>query len=423
MKRLVRNMAMCLVAALVAWAMVPAASAATVRLKDGRVLEGRITKEGEGFLFLMISVGGLEHQEIITSEQIKSIDRDDSPPAADPKAEAAIIPSRETLPKDAAKPAGEKAVSPGATRIAFISLEEEVGPYMFADALLHSKDILDKLPEDERPQIVVLKFNSGGGAGSEMHPFSDAIHLKLKADYRVVGWIESAISAASFTAWNCEELYFRSHGNFGGNVGFYMTGPGQAKAVEGDTLEWSLQLGEMVAKRGGYNPLIMRAMQTLTPISCDIDEDGLVTWYEGTSGDLVVNPPDRILTLNSELALKCKVSKGTADTKDQLAKLLGCKEWVEVGQEADEYQIAFREAVHEAEARTDELISKMNIAIQFGQAPRARTFLEELRSIARRAPSMAKYGNPPLSKEWFEEVEKQLRKIIDDQEKMKRRER
>lgn len=390
------------------------AHAAKVHMKDGRVLEGRIAKEGDGFVYLIIMVGGVEHQELLTANDIKKIERD---AAADPKPDeaAAALPGETT-----SEPRARTVIPPGATKIAFISLEETVGPYLNADALLRSVELLDKLPEAERPDIVVLRINSGGGALAEVEPLSDAIHLKMKPKYRVVAWIQSAISAASMTGLNCEEIYFMKQGNFGGTVGFSMTGPGQAKAIEGEGLEHVLLMGEKLSKRGGYNPLIMRAMQILMPLSCTIDADGNVTWEEGTGGQYIVNPPDRILTLNSTDALKYKFSRGTADTKDELAKLMGCKEWVEVGPEADKYQREFRAAVKEADARTQELLAKMNIAIQYNEAVKARTFLNELRSIARRAPSMAKYGNPPLSKEFFEDVEKQLRKIIDQQEKAKR---
>ena len=63
-----------------------------------------------------------------------------------------------------------------------------------------------------------------------------------------------------------------------------------AKAMEGEGLQWVLSIGEMLSKRGGYNPLLMRAMQILMPLSCDIDADGNVVWKEGTGGQFLVNP-------------------------------------------------------------------------------------------------------------------------------------
>lgn len=414
MLRRLKPFVMALALALAALVPSISASAAAVHFKDGKVVEGRIVKEGETFVILMVKVAGIEKRETFTKDEIKKIVRDEEVKAEEKPGDAAAIdPPAEKLKSNANIPAG-------ATKIAFISLEEMVGPFLNADALLHSVSLLDELPENERPDIVVLRINSGGGALSEVEPLSDAIHKKIKPKYRVVAWIESAISAASMTGLNCEEIYFMKEGNFGGTVAFSMTGPGQAKAMDGEGLQWVLSVGEMLSKRGGYNPLIMRAMQILMPLSCDIDADGNVIWKEGTGGQYLVNPPDRILTLNSTDALKFKLSRGTADTKEELAKLMGCKEWVEVGPQADQYQVEFREAVKEAQARTGELLNKMNIAIQYGEAGKARTFLNELRSIARRAPSMAKYGDPPLTKEWFEDVEKQLRKIIDAQEKAKR---
>lgn len=399
--------------ALAAAVLLPAinVSAATVHMKDGRVLEGRITKEGDGFVFLMVKIAGLEKQEILTTDQIKKIDRDPAP--AKPDEPVASIPSPASG-GSAEKPA---VISAGATRVAFISLEEMVGPFLNADALLHSAKLLDELPENERPEIIVLRINSGGGALSEVQGLSDAIHKTLKRKYRVVAWIESAISAASLTAFNCEEIYMMKEGNIGGTVAFFQAGGGN-QAVKDEELEQILQAGEEISKRGGYNPLIMRAMQVFMDLSADIDADGNITWREDLGGEFKVNTKDRILTFDSIQALKFNISRGTADTKDELAKAMGCTEWVEVGPKADQYQIEFREAVQTAQVRSQELQTKMNIALQANDVGKARTYLNELRSIVRRAPSMEFYGG--LDKQYFEETERQLRKIVEALEKAKR---
>lgn len=405
--------AVVIAAAFLALASSAPALAAKVHLKDGQVMEGRIAREGEGFVILMVKVGDIERQEIITNDKIKKIDRDAAPEGAQASDTPALKPSTPTASPSAAIP-------PGATKIAFISLEEMVGPYLNANALLESAKKFDDLPENERPDVLVLRINSGGGALSEVEPLSDAIHEKLKPKYRVVAWVESAISAASMTALNCEEIYFKKEGNFGGSVAFRQLG-GRTEALKDDGLEWVLQLGELLSRRGQYNPLMMRAMQVYMDLSCDIDSDGNITWYDTLDGEYTVNTKDKILTFNSVDAKKFGLSRGTADTKDELARLMGCPEWVEVGPKADEHQRAFREAVKTAEARQGELMAKMQIAQGAGEPGKIRTYLNELRSLARQAPSMEFYGNPPLNKEFFEFVEKEIRKLVEEQERAKKR--
>src|SRR5690606_35039853 len=131
-----------------------------------------------------------------------------------------------------------RTIPDGATRVTFISLEEMVGPFLNADALRHSLELV----KDEKPDISVLAVNSGGGALTEVQPLSDLIHKELKKDYRVVAWIRSAISAAAMTSLNCEEIYMMREGNIGAAVAFMQTGSG-TKALEGEELEQVLVLG------------------------------------------------------------------------------------------------------------------------------------------------------------------------------------
>lgn len=416
-------------AAIALAAAAPASALDRITLKNGKVIEGEITKEGDGFVFIDIVIGTMKRNEIVTTDQIAKVERDvDAKPDTTAATTATPLKPKDKEPEqpkpaDPApppaeeKPAAETPISDSATRVCFISLEEMVGPYLNADALKHSVELV----KDEKPEIIVLVINSGGGALAEVEPLSDYIHEEMKKDYRVVTWIQSAISAASLTAFNCEEIYMMKEGNLGGTVAFSMTG-NSAKAASGADLELILRAGEGISKRGKRNPLIMRAMQILMELSADIDENGNVTWYEGSQGKYLVNPEDRILTFNSENAKKFGVSKGTADTKDELLHVMGVKEWTEVGPKADEYQIEFRANVAKFEALAGKIIAEYNLALSAAGGGgggdqktrnmyigRARTKLLELQSAVRRAPSYEKYG--PYKKEWFEEELERLRKM------------
>ena len=109
----------------------------------------------------------------------------------------------------------------------------------------------------------------------------------------------------------------------------WQTGSG-TQAAEGEGLERILDLGALISLNGRRNPLIMRSMQVWMTLSCDIDEEGNVTWYDTDEGEYLVSPEDRILTLNSVDSVKYGVCKAIVDTKAELAEALGCEEWVEV---------------------------------------------------------------------------------------------
>lgn len=392
----------------------------TVTLKDGTVLEGTIEREGDGFVYLLMKIGAVENRRLILREDIKSIERD---------AEAAT--NTETARPATNKPGASPrkgdtgtTIPDGAAKVAFISLgdppdKDMVGPFMNADALEHSIELLNEMPDETRPDIVVLKINSGGGALFEIQQLSDVIEEEIKPKYQVVAWIESAISAAAMTAYTVEDIYFMSKGNFGAATGFRMVG-GRAEAVEGEQLEQVLYMMELIAERGGHNPLVMRAMQVEQELSADIDENGVVTWRPDLEGEYVVNPKDRILTFNSQDATRFKFAKGVADSKSELMQLIvGDREWVEVGQQADEYQHEFRDNVFLAQTEINELATKLNLEMQAAQRSRgdenalgrhagaARRYLAQIRSWVRKAPSLEVYAG--WTPERFREVEEQIR--------------
>lgn len=370
-----------------------------LHLKDGRVIDGTVQREGDGFIYFITKIGGIEKVELFLKDDVLRVERETSG-AASPAAKAGESVTPTTKPRAAAD---EPGASDGVVRVAFVSLGEPpldmVGPYMNASAL---KESLKRI-EPSNPDILVLLINSGGGAVSEIQKLSDTIQNDIKPKYRTVAWIHSAISAAAMTAHACNEIYFMSKGNYGACTAF-SSGPGGAQAVEGRFLEELLYMAESFSARGGYNTLIMRAMQIEQELSCDIDENGVVRWRPDLGGKYIVNPTGKILTFNSQDAMKFKFAKGVADTKPELMKLLvGDSEWVEVGQEGDKYQAQHRESTHSAELALNDLFRKLTIAVQGAmgaganaeergrQVGIARRHLGELRALSRRSPAIQEF--------------------------------
>lgn len=426
MCRKIRALAVALIVGFVLAGAVPA-FAAEVHLKDGKVLKGKIEKEDKekGYLIFLVQVGTVEQRKVISMHDVETIVRDEEVAPTDGKpGDAAPTPSLPPVHSSA------PIISDGAAKVAFITMgdppDDMVGPYMNTDALKESIKILDALPTEQRPDVVVLWVDSGGGALSELLLLTEYIHKELKPKYRTVAWIRAAISAAAMTAWSTEEIYMMSEGNIGGATGYSMQG-GRAKQMDGRGLQEILEFMERVSSWGKHEPMVMRAMQVAgikrdnKPLTADIDADGNVTWYLGPEGKNMVCPGDEILTLNAIDAVKYRVARGIADTKEELAKAMGLTEWVEVGQDADKFQVTFRGNVRKAETQLDEYNAKMQIALNIAngsagdererQVGIALRYLRQMKTLIDKAPPLKLFRGQ--DDEWFREVEKEIRKLIE----------
>lgn len=394
LRRLSSTIAILLVALVMA---LPAMAGDVLHLKDGRTIEGKIVRElDSGAVFIQVGPGEL----FFAPDQITKIVRGE--------------PTAEELAEEE-----EVVIADGATRIAFVTLEEQVGPFFNKDAIERSIEILNDLPENEKPEIVVFEIDSGGGALYELMQIVPYIQEEVKPNYRTVAWIRSAISAAAMTSWVIEEIYMMGEGNIGACTGYMQQG-GKTVAMDGEGLEQILAWMETVSVWGQHDPYIMRAMQVYATLSATKNEDGTITWFLDDSGENLISPKQEILTFNSIDAVKWGVAQGIADSKDELAKQLGCHEWVETGHKADEYQQEFRENVGRAQVKIQEHWNKLNIAVQFAEgAPNkrerdrnigeARRHLKTMKTWVTRAPSLEVYMN--LTPEFFRNMERQLKDL------------
>jgi hypothetical protein len=391
----------------------------TLKLADGRVLTGEVVRELEGYVWFKYSVGGIERTQMFKPTEIQEVERDTT--------EATHGTAPEATPDDT------PAIEPhtGVTRAAVITLGEGghkdmVGIYMTAYIL---KEIFPLL-EEEKIDVVVFRINSGGGLGLEVQRLSDEIQNEYKPRFRVVGWIESAISAAAMTAHTIEEVYMLPNGNYGACTGFYSL----SQAVEGRELEESLYEMEKISQRGRRDPKIMRAMQIREPLSCDIDENGDVIWYQNLEGEIIVNPKGRILTFNANTAEQCHFSQGTAPDIDTLAKMMGYTEIEWVGKEvsgvpypvckAEQVNREFRNKIYEDEQRTNEYFIIYNQSVSIAQGTpkedrgkfvnRARKYLNRIKSIIKTNPNFAllRYGSKEQFDTWVAQQEKLLRDLM-----------
>jgi hypothetical protein len=410
-----------------------------VTLTDGRVITGQITRELEGYVWIRVSSGGIVREEMLRPDQIRSIERD--APAA--KAEAAAPAAR---PEPRARPAAS-----GTPRAAVLTLGEGgdkdmVGIYMTAETLRRAIPLL----EADGVSVLVLRIKSGGGALLEIQRLSDLIEFELKPKFRTVAWIDSAISAAAMTAHCLNEIYFTSQGNYGACTGWF----GALQAVKGRELEEVLYMMEKISARGGHHPAIMRAMQVSADpeefralnvsgapgaLSATINPDGTVSWFaDTTSGQHVLNPKGNvnILTFNAAEAERFKFSRGTADTLEDLARLMGFTELEWVGErvpgiiwpvsKAERLQMDFRDKTYRDQIAVQSywVAYQQAIAVARAQQDRnergrfvgkARQELNKIKSMMKNNPNLVLFVMNMLPKqyeEWLEEQEKLLRDLM-----------
>jgi hypothetical protein len=422
------------------------AVADTLTLKDGTVLTGKVSRELNGYVWFTWKVGGVERTEVYGPDKVSRLDKDSNPaPEAKPepaKAEPAkpadpvkadpakAEPAKAEPAKAAARPAGM-----GAPRCAVISLGGDkdtnmVGIYFTADSIRKCIPYL----EEEKIETVVFRVNSGGGLALELQPLSDVIHNEVKPKFRTVAWIESAISAAAMTSHCIEEIYFMEKGNYGGCTMFRPDGSGGGIAAKGRELDEVLEQMRKISARGNHPPEIMRSMEIMEPLSCTIDENGDVHWYNNLEGQYIVNPADRVLTFDAPTALKYKFSRGTADNIEELAKAMGYTEVQWVGKtvpgvpypvcKAEEHMRNFRETVHTDQKLTNTYFTEYGLAYQLAASSppedrgkfiaRCNAALVKIERMVKNNPNFAFLifnRLPEDFKYWLEDRREELRKL------------
>jgi hypothetical protein len=138
---------------------------------------------------------------------------------------------------------------------------------------------------------------------------------------------------------------------------------GEAQQLEGDELQKAMDLGAEVARRGRWEPMILWSMQSTAPLSCDLGAAGPVGWKPDETGTEVVNRKGEVLTLNAQTAARYGVSRGVAETKAEVAALLGLDAWQEVAPSADARLRDERLRVKAAETQVLELRAKKRAAL------------------------------------------------------------
>jgi hypothetical protein len=307
-----------------------------------------------------------------------------------------------------------------------------VGVYMISHIIKQAIPVLEEEIGTDHTGVVVLRIHSGGGMLLEIEKINDVIQQELKPRWRTVAWIETAISAAAMACQGVEEIYFMSQGNYGGCVGFYGS---LDKPVEGFELEQALYMMEKISKQGGYHPDIMRAMQLQMPLSATITPEGDIKYYrDTTSGNIIVNREKEVLTFNANSALKVKFSRGTADSPEELARLMGYKEFEWVGTrmknipypvcKAEKMQIEFRQRTKADESALNSYYRTLQRELDAANGEqdrnrrgaflgKARQMLDKIKAMTRNNPNfkLTVFGGRENYDKFIKDVEKAIRDL------------
>ncbi|MGH7244071.1 MAG: hypothetical protein ACREJD_11685 [Phycisphaerales bacterium] len=171
--------------------------------------------------------------------------------------------------------------------------------------------------------------------------FGDEMSREWTKPPRVVMWVKRAMGGPAFIPFIAPEIYFTADGKMGGigGIGTMLEGTGD-EVVRQKQYSLRMARAEGFLIRGGYDPMIIRAMcQSGFLLSYRMeggkplflqraperpDEFALTSGVKADSMQAMVRgTTTSVLTLNADTARAINVSKGTADTVDDLVFQLG----------------------------------------------------------------------------------------------------
>jgi len=327
-------------------------------LVTGKTIEGQILEETQTRIKVMVRVGTIEAPRWYERSDILSIERDVPDEAADEPEPAPVMAAKDS-------PEADSTGDDHAATVYVIKADGVFGQDItqtplrqaVADAREHDVDYLiveldndwsraqfggweeDKLKEDD------AIFDQLWRAEDMDMIFTEEIQREWKKKPTIVFWVKNAMGGAAFLPLNIPNIYFSSDAKMGGigNLAEIFKGVGDEVVRE---KQRSLRLGHAkgMANVGGYDSRIVKAM-TRTDYVLSLGYEGgkpvlVEGWPDPTKGqrllcddakdankdsieELARGEGNDVLTLDADLAYDLGVSKGTADTLDDLLFELG----------------------------------------------------------------------------------------------------
>ncbi len=241
------------------------ACADTLRLRDGRVLQGTVVEETRSRLVFDALISNITTRLTFRRSEIESLEAGDLP-----EAEPAERPARaEPTPKKRPAPTSTQADEREQYLVVPISgvFGEAVGPTGVRDALDHAAR--------RGIEHVVFTIDSPGGQVWAADEISEVI-ANRDPSVRCYALIDNAISAAIWVALGCERIFIRSDGTIGGAVAYSQSNTTGAVEVDAKLNSILAAKLEGVCARNGHAPEIARAMV--------VYDAWLYAWEDGEGG-------------------------------------------------------------------------------------------------------------------------------------------
>lgn len=394
-------------------------------LKDGRIIKGKILEETSTTVKMTIVVAGISADNTYDKAQILSIQRDaiEAAPATDARPA-----TRET--RRTGSPA--RASTDGA-KVYTIHLKGWLGedisqtPIREAvrDAKANGAEYLVVIVENDWDRS---RFGGDGEIPDEVGQFdqlfraeeitpifTSEIPTEWENPPQIVFWVKRAMGGTAFLPLVGSNIYFSSEGKMGG-----IGGVEKAYGSTGDEVvrekQFSLRLGhaEGIAITGGHDPRLIRAMARTDYVLSVGFDGGRPVYHEGmpradrgeilltddgmedredTIQQLARGEGNDTLTLNSDIAFKLGVSKGTVDTFEDLMRELGiARAYTQIPGKSDMIMQNWRDGVARAKRDLESLWRDFGrIQVQGDYAERTRARGQQLRILDDMEKTLRRY--------------------------------
>jgi len=338
----------------------------TLVLKDGKTLVGTVVSETATTIRFRRVIAGIPLEEDYARTQVAELKKGTATPTT--PATPAVAPAPNGIYREPTAPVilprseDAAATQDGKKRIYWIRLEGELGTD------ITQKPIRDAIKDARnlKADVIVMELDAdwkrGDEEGGEPLPndaanfdevfraeditpiFTQEIRKEWETPPKVVFWVKQAMAGASLLPFVSPDIYFASDARLGGigNLSIMMDGVGDDVVRE---KQRSLRLGHVEgwAISGGHDYRFIRAMARIEYVLSVKYENGqpvLIEDFPSNAGEeLLTDDGEKgnadslsarvsgtgndVLTFNARTAKALGLSRGTADSKDELISALG----------------------------------------------------------------------------------------------------
>jgi hypothetical protein len=376
----------------------PAKNLDVLIFKTGRVVEGIILEETASQIKIkIVSKGGLsvetsyDKSEVLEIQRGKGAPIDGSDPAKDTKdAKTAAAPEKKTTSAGAGPSVyvvnltGELGRDVARTSVRDVMADiKKFQP----DVLIFKVDMDFKIYGMEREKFTTSDANAAFYQLETVRELQTMIIDDVRDDPnwtnkpRFVMWVKRAMGGPAFLPFIAPEIYYTPDGHHGGIGYLERTISGGDKVVHEKLYGARLGRAEGLALKGGHSAQILRAMARADYVLSVNFVGGQPEFHEDTSGEILLTDDAKeenkdnvedvvrfrgndVLMLDAPLAYRLGLSKGTAETLDDLLTQMGIdKGYSLVAGRADDIIKNWGRAVSEAEFEFRRLFR------EYGRAP------------------------------------------------------